>query len=194
MTQALRIAVADDEPRMLEFFGMVLEQLGHDVVIKAANGRHLVEHCQDLRPDLIITDIKMPDMDGLAAVKQIAVDQVIPVILVSGYHDPEYIEAAVRENVLAYLVKPIKKEDLQPAIGLVMRRFRELQALQQQTQDLRQALESRKWIERAKGILMRRAGFTEEEAFRRLQSLSREKNMKMAELAEMIVTAEDAMS
>jgi two-component system, response regulator PdtaR len=194
MTQALRIAVADDEPRMLEFFGMVLEQLGHELIVKAANGKELVDHCRDLRPDLIITDIRMPDMDGLEAVKQIAVDQVIPVILVSGYHDPQSIEAAMRENVLAYLVKPIKKDDLQPAIGLVMRRFKELQALQQQTQDLRQALDSRKWIERAKGILMRRAGFTEDEAFRRLQSLSRQKNLKMAELAEMIVTAEDAMS
>jgi response regulator NasT len=136
----------------------------------------------------------MPDMDGLEAVRQIAAEQVIPVILVSGYHDPEYIEAALRQHVLAYLVKPVKKADLEPAISLVMRRFKELLALQQQADDLRHALESRKLIERAKGILMKRAGLPEEDAFRRLQQLASQKNMKMVEIAEMIVTAEEAMS
>jgi response regulator NasT len=194
MTQSLRIAVADDEPRMLQFFEMALGQLGHDVVAKAGNGRELVDQCRKLHPDLIITDIKMPDMDGLEAVRQIAAEQVIPVILVSGYHDPEYIEAALRQHVLAYLVKPVKKADLEPAISLVMRRFKELLALQQQADDLRHALESRKLIERAKGILMKRAGLPEEDAFRRLQQLASQKNMKMVEIAEMIVTAEEAMS
>lgn len=194
MTQSLRIAVADDEPRMLQFFEMALGQLGHSVVAKARNGRELVDQCRKLHPDLIITDIKMPDMDGLEAVRQIAAEQVIPVILVSGYHDPEYVEAALRQHVLAYLVKPVKKADLEPAISLVMRRFKELLALQQQADDLRHALESRKLIERAKGILMKRAGLPEEDAFRRLQQLASQKNMKMVEIAEMIVTAEEAMS
>jgi len=193
MTQ-LRIAVADDEPRMLQFFGKALEQLGHQVVIKATNGGELVEQCRASCPDLIITDIKMPDMDGLEAVRQIAAGQIIPTILVSGFHDPEYVEAALREHVMAYIIKPIKKDDLEPAIRLVMRRFKELQVLQQQADDLRHALESRKLIERAKGILMKRAGMSEEQTFRRLQQLSQQKNMKMAEIAEMIVTAEEAMS
>jgi len=194
MTPSLRIGVADDEPLMLQFFEMALGQLGHEVVAQAATGRELVEQTRKLRPDLVITDIKMPDMDGLQAVRQIAAEQVIPVVLVSGYHDPQYIEAALSEHVLAYLVKPIKKENLEPAISLVMRRFKEFQALQQQADDLRHALESRKVIERAKGILMKRAGLTEQEAFRRLQALSSQKNMKMAEIAEMIVTAEEALS
>jgi response regulator NasT len=194
MTPSLRIGVADDEPLMLQFFEMALGQLGHEVVAQAATGRELVEQTRKLRPDLVITDIKMPDMDGLQAVRQIAAEQVIPVVLVSGYHDPQYIEAALSEHVLAYLVKPIKKENLEPAISLVMRRFKEFQALQQQADDLRHALESRKVIERAKGILMKRAGLKEQEAFRRLQALSSQKNMKMAEIAEMIVTAEEALS
>jgi len=194
MTQPLRIAVADDEPRMLQFFEMTLGRLGHEVVAKAGDGRELVDQCRKSPPDLIITDIKMPDMDGLEAVRQIAAGRVIPVILVSGCYDPSSIEAALAEHVLAYLVKPIKGQDFEPAIGLVMRRFKELRALQQQADDLRQALESRKSIERAKGILMKRAGLTEEDAFRRLQRLSSEKNVKMVEIAEMIVTAEEAMS
>jgi two-component system, response regulator PdtaR len=194
MTQALRIAVADDEPRMLQFFEKALKQLGHEVVAKAENGRELVEQCRALHPDLVITDIKMPDMDGLQAAMQIAAEKAIPVILVSAYHDPAYVQAALHDHVMAYLVKPIKKDDLEPAIGLAMQRFKEFQALQQQADDLRQALADRKVIERAKGILMKRAGLPEEDAFHRLQLLSSQKNMKMVEIAEMIVTAEEAMS
>jgi AmiR/NasT family two-component response regulator len=194
MTNSLRIAVADDEPRMLQFFEVVLGELGHEVVAQAENGQQLVEQCRDLHPDLIITDIKMPDMDGLKAVSQLRNEQPIPVILVSAYNDPKYVEAAIHYHVLAYLIKPIKKEDLEPAIGLVMQRFKEFQALQKQADDMRQALEDRKQIERAKGILMKRAGLEEQDAFRRLQLLSSQKNQKMAEIATMIVTAEEAMS
>jgi len=194
MTDKLRIAVADDEPRMLQFFEMVLSELGHEVVSQAENGRQLVDQCRALSPDLIISDIKMPDMDGLEAISQLRNEQPIPVILVSAYNEPEYVEEALRNHVLAYLIKPIKKADLEPAIGLVMQRFKEFQALQKQADDVRQALEDRKLIERAKGILMKRAGLAEQDAFRRLQLLSSQKNKKMVEIATMIVTAEEAMS
>jgi len=194
MTDTLRIAVADDEPRMLQFFEMALSELGHEVVAQAENGQQLVEQCRALHPDLIITDIKMPDMDGLEAVSQLRDEQPIPVILVSAYNEPEYVEAALQNHVLAYLIKPIKKEDLEPAIGLVVRRFKEFQALQKQADDMRQTLEDRKLIERAKGILMKRAGLEEQDAFRRLQLLSSQKNKKMVEIAKIIVTAEEAMS
>lgn len=192
MTVALRIAVADDEPRMLQFFEMALGELGHEVVAQAKNGRQLVEQCRALRPDLIITDIRMPDMDGLEAASQLRNEQPIPIILVSAYSDPQYVEAALHNHVLAYLIKPINKEDLEPAIRLVMQRFKEFQALQKQADDLRQALEDRKLVERAKGILMKRGGLSEQDAFRRLQLLSSQKNQKMAEIANMIVTAEEA--
>ena len=114
-------------------------------------------------------------------------------LLVSAYHDPDLVERALADHVLAYLVKPIKQPDLETAIALARRRFREFRALQQQTDDLKQALEDRKIVERAKGILMKRAGLDEPEAFRRLQKLSSEKNQKMVEIARMIVTAEEAM-
>ena len=193
MTQSLRILVADDEPEMRAWFQDTLSFLGHEVVAAAENGRQLVEFFEQHRPDLVVTDIKMPDVDGLAAATEIRKIQPAPVILVSAYHDPDLVERALEDHVLAYLIKPIKQPDLETAIALAMRRFREFRALQQQTDDLRQALEDRKIVERAKGILMKRAGLDEPEAFRRLQKLSSEKNQKMVEIARMIVTAEEAM-
>ena len=148
--------------------------------------------CRGHRPDLVITDIKMPDMDGIDAAAQIYRDGPIPVILVSAYHDAELIRRAEADHILAYLVKPIKQADLEPAIALAMRRFEQFQALRKEAADLRQALEDRKVIEQAKGILMKKAGLDEHEAFRRLQKLASDKNRKLVEIAQMILTAEEA--
>jgi AmiR/NasT family two-component response regulator len=193
MVQRLRIAVADDELDMRRWLEETLSILGHEVTIAAETGRQLVDHCLQSPPDLVITDIKMPDMDGIEAAAKLAKQQPVPVILVSAYHEEDLIERAVKDHVLAYLVKPIKQADLETSIALAVRRFKEFRALQQQADDLQEALESRKVVERAKGILMRRADLAEEEAFRRLQKLSSEKNVKMVEIARMIVTAEEAM-
>ena len=194
MTDSLRIIVADDEPDVLEHFKECLVALGHQVIAAARNGVELVERCNALHPDLVITDIKMPDLDGIQAAEKIRQQTPVPVILVSAYHDAELIERALADHVLAYLVKPIRKDDLEPAIALAMRRFKEFQALQQQTDDLRQALEDRKVVERAKGILMKRANCDEQAAFTRLQKLASEKNRKMVEIARMIVTADEAFT
>lgn len=194
MTRSLRIVVADDEPEMREYFQDTLTVLGHEVVGAAENGSALVELCRSAQPDLAITDIKMPDMDGIEAAIKIRDDAPIPVILVSAYYDPDLIQRALQDHVLAYLVKPIKQADLETAIALAMRRFQEFQALHQQAADLRQALDDRKVIERAKGILMKRAELSEPDAFRRLQKLSNDKNQKLIDIAKMIVTAEEAMS
>ncbi|MFQ5731543.1 MAG: ANTAR domain-containing response regulator [Planctomycetaceae bacterium] len=193
MSEPLRIAVADDEPDMRDFFCKILPHLGYDVVAVAENGRQLVEDCRQKHPDLIITDIEMPEMDGLDAAREIGNEHAIPVILVTAHSEPEMIERASKAPVLAYLVKPIRKEDLPPAIGLAMQRNREFQALQQQAEDTRQALIDRKLIERAKGILMKRSGLPEPDAFRRLQKLSSDKNRKMVDVAQMIIIAEEAM-
>lgn len=189
----LRIAVADDEPDMRDFFRDMLTQLGHEVVAVAENGGQLVEYCRKYEPDLVITDIEMPEMGGLQAVRQITSERTIPVILVTAHEEGEYVEQALKEQqVLAYLIKPIKRADLQPAIALAMQRFREFEALHQQAANLQQALEDRKLIERAKGALMKRAELSEADAFRRLQLLSSQKNKKMAEIARMIVEADEA--
>jgi response regulator NasT len=192
-TPSLRIAIADDEVRMREFLHETLESLGHNVVAVAETGRQLVDQCRESQPDLIVTDIKMPDMDGLDASTKISCERPTPVILVSAYYDDDYISRAMGDHVLAYLVKPIRSSDLEPAISLVMQRFKEFHALQQQAEDLRQALEDRKSIERAKGILMKRASLSEQDAFRRLQKLSSEKNKKMVEIAQTIIDGDAAL-
>ena len=189
----LRIAVADDEPDMREYFQKSLLRLGHKVVAVAQNGRELVEQCRALHPDLVITDIKMPDMDGIEAAIQIYRERPVPVILVSAFHDATLIERAEADHILGYLVKPIKQADLEPVIGLAMRRFEQFQALRKEAADLRQALEDRKVIERAKGVIMKRGQMDEQEAFRRLQKLASEKSRKLVEIAQMILIAEEAV-
>jgi response regulator NasT len=192
MNHNLRISVADDEQDMRDFFEKMLPLLGHNVISVAETGKELVEHCRSLKPDLIITDIKMPDMDGIEAVNLIAQECPTPVILVSAYHDPALIERAEADHVLAYLVKPIGKADLQPAIAVATRRFAELQSLRKESADLRQALADRKIIEQAKGILMKFTGTDEKEAFRRLQELAAERNQKLIDAAQNIVAMEKA--
>ncbi len=192
MSQRLRIAVADDEPDMRDFFERILPRCGHEVVSVAETGVQLVEHCRTLKPDLVITDIKMPEMDGIEASKLICSERPTAVILVSAYHDPELIERAEGDHVLAYMVKPIGQADLLPAISVAMRRFSELQALRAEASDLRQALADRKIIEQAKGVLMRVIGLDEKDAFRRLQEVAAERNIKLVEGAREIMALEKA--
>jgi AmiR/NasT family two-component response regulator len=194
MSGALRIAVADDESDMRDFFEKVLPRFGHQVVAVAENGAELVEHCRRVQPDLVITDIKMPELDGIEASCQICRDRPVPVILVSAYHDPALIARAEADHVQAYLVKPIGLADLQPAISIAVRRFAELQALQVECKDLRQALADRKVIEQAKGLLMKLAGIDETEAFRRLQDLAAERNQKLIDAAKSILAVEKALA
>jgi two-component system, response regulator PdtaR len=192
MNQSLRIAVADDEPDMRDYFAKILPRLGHHVVAVAENGEELLQLCRSTRPDLVITDIKMPDMDGIDAAVRIYQEGPIPVILVSAYHDPGLIRRAEADHIMGYLVKPIKQADLEPVIQLAVRRFEQFQELRKEAADLRQALEDRKLIERAKGVLMKRGALDEQGAFRRLQKTASDKNLKMVEVARMIVTADEA--
>lgn len=192
MNHSLRIAVADDEPDMQEYFRTILPHLGHEVVAVSGTGRDLVEHCRVGKPDLVITDIKMPDMDGIDAAALIYKNSAVPVILVSAHHDPATIRRAEADFVMAFLVKPIKQADLEPAIAIAIRRFDQFQALRKEAADLKQALEDRKTIEKAKGILMKKANLDEHEAFRRLQKIASDKNLKLIEIARIILTAEEA--
>jgi AmiR/NasT family two-component response regulator len=193
MTTPLRIAVADDELDMRDYLQEILPAIGHQVVGVAKTGRELVEVSRS-NPDLIITDIKMPEMDGIDAAVQICRDRPIPVILVSAFVDDDLKARAEADHIMAYLIKPIKQANLEAAIGLAMRRYAQFQELRKEATNLRQALEDRKIIERAKGILMRRAGLPEDQAFRRLQRLASEKNRKLVEIAQIVLISEEALS
>ena len=194
MNESLRIAVADDEVDMRDYFQKILPRMGHEVVSIAQSGTQLVEQCREHHPDLVITDIKMPEMDGIEAATQIYKEQPIPVILVSAYHDQSLIDRVEQDHILAYLVKPIKQADLEAAIAIARRRFQQFQDLRDEAEDMRQALSDRKVIARAKGILMKKTQLDEQEAFRRLQRLSNENNKKLVEVAQSIVMAEKALS
>ncbi len=192
MSKSLRIAVADDELDMRDYFQRIIPLLGHQVVVVAENGDQLVDLCRTAKPDLVITDIKMPEMDGIEAAKRLSKEGPVPVILVSAHHDQEFIDRAASDHILAYLIKPIKQADLEPAITIAMRRFAQFQELRKEAADLRQALEDRKVIEKAKGLLMKKTGLDEQDAFRKLQKLASEKNKKLIEIAQMLLTAEEA--
>ncbi|TMQ33929.1 MAG: response regulator, partial [Planctomycetota bacterium] len=194
MSRSLRIAVADDEPVMCEYLEKTLPLLGHKVVAVATSGRELIDLCAKSEPELIITDIKMPDMDGIEAAGIVVQNRPVPVILVSAYHDPKLIERAGAEYVQAFLVKPIKQADLETSIGVALQRYEQFRALYREAQDLRQALADRKVIERAKGIVMNRTGQPEQAVFQRMQKLASSRNMKMVDLAQMVLTVEEMLA
>jgi two-component system, response regulator PdtaR len=187
----LRIAVADDERDMRQFFEELLPRLGHEVVVVAGNGQELVERCRSTRPDLVITDIKMPDLDGIDAAAAVNREQLVPVILVTGHHDTQLVARAGAEHIMAYLIKPVKPVELEATIPLAMVRFDHFLVLRAEAASLRQALEDRKLVERAKGVLMKRLRLDEPEAFRRLRRLASDKNRKVAELAKTILAADE---
>jgi response regulator NasT len=194
MSRSLRIVAADDDPAFHQIYRKMLKALGHELVGVASSGRELVELCKSCRPELVITDIKMEDMDGIDAAREICQSDPLPFILVSSFYDPDLIERALADYVLGYLIKPVRKADLETAVAIAMRRFEEFQILRMEADHYRQTLAHRKVIERAKGILMKKVGLSEADAFGRLQTLAKEKNHKLVDIAQMILTAEEVLS
>lgn len=192
MGRSLRIAIAEDEPDMQEYLCTILPHMGHSVCSVASTGRELVEQVLGGSPELVITDIKMPVLDGIEAARQIYEQMPLPIILVSAHYERELLRRVEEDFIQAYLVKPIKQEELAPAIALANRRFEQFQALRKEAASLRQALEDRKQIEKAKGILMKKTSLDEDQAFRRMQKLASEKNLKLLEIARSILMAEEA--
>jgi two-component system, response regulator PdtaR len=184
----LRVAVADDDPAILEFVRDVLEGMGHVVTASCATGQELIDACASNPPDLVVTDVKMPGIDGIEATATINRRKATPAILVTSFGETDLISRALRTSVLAYLIKPIKQIDLEVAIAVAMRRFREHRAICDEAAALRQSLEERKQIERAKGVLMRRGQLGEEEAYKRLQKISTENSRKLPETARMVIS------
>ena len=189
--ERVRIAVADDDRDTREYLEEVLPRLGYEVVAGAVSGRNLTERTRVTRPDLVITDIKMPDMDGIEAALAINREGPMPIILLSGHHDDGLVNRAAAANVMTYLVKPISEADLKTAIPLALARFKQMQVLTTEAATLRQALEDRKIIEKAKGILMKRLHMDEQDAFRRIRMLASSQNRKLIEVCRQVVGVDE---
>lgn len=193
MQDAKRIVVAHSEEETRQFLESAVRELGHQVLGVYETGQQIIEGCHEQRPDIIITGVKMPDIDGIDALLEVAKDEPLPGILVTSNADIDLVERAVEDHVMAYLVEPITEKDLKPAIHLVVLRFEQFQALREQVENLTDALNARKIIEKAKGILMRRTNSNEEEAYRRLQKLASTERKKLVEVAEALVTSDKAL-
>lgn len=191
--KGLRVLIADDESIRLMNLAAQLRGLGCEVVGEAADGVQAIELARQTRPELVILDIKMPHLDGIEAAQRITAERPVPIILITAYGERELAERAIEAGVFGYLMKPVAEEDLHPAIMLAMSRFREFQVLRQELQNVKEALETRKLVEQAKGILMDRLHLSEAEAFRRMQLQSQRENKKMAEIARAIITAAKLM-
>jgi AmiR/NasT family two-component response regulator len=187
---SLRILFADDDAEVRDYFQELLTRLGHQVTL-AENGRQLVELSKTTAPELIITDVLMPDLDGLQAAGAINHDHEVPVILVSAHDDADFLSRQSTDEIMGFLVKPVKEADVRMAIAVAMRRFEQFRALRREARDLRQALEDRKLLERAKGIVMRRLRVDEPEAFRKIKKLASDTNQKLIEVTQTILEAEE---
>lgn len=187
--EKLRILVADDESIRVMTLTAQLEAMGHQVIGEAATGEQAVELARELKPDLAIMDIKMPGMDGIEAARAITKERPLPVLLMTAFGERELAERAAEAGIFAYLMKPVSEEELLPSMILAQARFKEFELLRKEVDSLREALETRKRVERAKGILMERLNLTEEEAFRRMQRRSQNENKKLGDVAEAIIMA-----
>jgi response regulator NasT len=186
---SLRILIADNESIIRMDLKELLEEAGHEVIGEAADGLKAVELTRKLKPDLVIMDIKMPEMDGIAAAKLISNEKLAPVLLLTAYSQKEIVEKAKDSGVLAYLVKPVKESNLFPAMEIALSRFKEYMEIEQELLDLRNSLETRKILDRAKGLLMDAYNLSEQEAFRRIQQYSMAKRKSIREVAEAIIDA-----
>lgn len=185
-----RIIIADDEALIRMDLREMLTHLGYLVVGEVGDGRSAVNLARELRPDIVIMDIKMPDLDGIEAARMLTEEKIAPVLLLSAYSQRELVVRAREAGVAGYLVKPFREADLSPAIEVALARFAEFSEMEQQVGNLQQALETRKVVDRAKGILMDRQGLTEAEAFRKIQKMSMNNRKPMRDVAEAIILAQ----
>jgi two-component system, response regulator PdtaR len=189
--EPLRILIADDEPIIRLDLRQLLEGMGHTVVAEAGDGETALTLARQLRPNLIILDVKMPNKDGIEAATAIGNERIAPVVILTAYGQGDLIERAKHAGVYNYLVKPFKETDLHPAIEIALSRWREMIELEKEVGRLEDALETRKVVDRAKGILMKKYGLTEPEAFRRIQVQSMKSRKPMKDLAEALILAEE---
>lgn len=189
--KSLRVLIADDDGLTLMVMRKTLTALGHEVVGEAADGQECEQLARKLQPDLVIVDIRMPNMDGLEAARRIQAVRPTPVIILSAHSEAGLGSEAAHAGAHAYLVKPFSAQQLEPAIELALANFERTRLQEEKIQQMNEALETRKLVERAKGLLMRQTGLDEEAAYLRLQRAARNENRKLVDVARAIILAED---
>jgi len=194
MTAPKRVIIAEDEALIRLDLAEMLAEEGFEVVGQAVDGEQAVEMATELRPDLVIMDVKMPKKDGIDAASEIVADQIAPVVILTAFSQRELIERARDAGAMAYLVKPFSKADLLPAIELAVARYAETAALRIEVADISQRLEARKIIDRAKGLLMTHQKMTEPEAFRWIQRTAMDRRTSMQAVAGAVLEGLSAKS
>jgi response regulator NasT len=183
----MRILIAEDETIIRLDVRTLLEKAGHEVVAEARDGEEAVSLAAEHDPDLIVMDVRMPHLDGIEAARQISDRKPVPIVMLTAYAEEDLVTRASEAGAFAYLVKPFREVDLLPALNTARARFEELSALREEAADLTEALASRKAVERAKGILMRKDGIDEAEAFRRIRAASQKTGRTMRVVADALI-------
>ena len=184
---ARRVVIAEDEALIRMDLAEMLGEEGYDVVGQAGDGARAVELARELRPDLVVLDVKMPVLDGIAAAERIADERIAPVVILTAFSQRELVERARDAGAMAYLVKPFTKQDLVPAIEMAVSRFAEVQSLESEVADLTERLETRKAMDRAKGMLQAELGLSEPDAFRWIQRTAMDLRLSMRQVADGVV-------
>ncbi|HSV37441.1 MAG TPA: response regulator [Nocardioidaceae bacterium] len=185
---ARRVVIAEDEALIRLDLAEMLGEEGYDVVGQAGDGETAVALAEQHRPDLVVLDVKMPKLDGIAAAQRIAEQRIAPVVILTAFSQRDLIEQARDAGAMAYLVKPFTKNDLMPAIEMAVSRFAELQMLEAEVADLTERLETRKLVDRAKGVLQQRLELSEPDAFRWIQKTAMDLRLSMKQVAEGVIT------
>jgi response regulator NasT len=191
MAERTRVIIADDESIIRMDLREMLSNLGYLVVGEVGDGRSAVNLARELKPDVVIMDIKFEgdEFDGIDAARALTEERFAPVLLLTAYSQRELVVRAREAGVVGYLVKPFREADLVPAIEVALARFVEFQAMEQQVGDLKETLETRKFVDRAKGLLMDTQGLSEADAFRKIQKMSMNTRKPMKDVAEAIILA-----
>ncbi|MFS0730628.1 response regulator [Curtobacterium sp. 1P10AnD] len=182
-----RVVVAEDESLIRLDIVEILRDNGFDVVGEAGDGETAVQLATDLRPDLVVMDVKMPQLDGISAAKKLSKNHIAPVVLLTAFSQKDLVERATEAGALAYVVKPFTPNDLLPAIEIALSRHQQIITLEAEVADLVERFETRKLVDRAKGLLNEKMGLTEPEAFRWIQKASMDRRLTMHDVAKAII-------
>ena len=187
MESARRVVIAEDEALIRLDLKEMLQEDGYEVVGEAGDGETAVRLATEQRPDLVILDVKMPVLDGISAAERISAERIAPVVILTAFSQRELVQRATEAGAMAYLVKPFSKADLAPAVEMAVSRYTELRALEAEVAGLQERLETRKLVDRAKGLLQQAHGWSEPDAFRWIQKTSMDRRLTMRAVAEMVV-------